>query len=176
MRNSAESLRKFRGSFSAMTPSLATPQVNCKKKKNRICHPPSPGTIPQIYLCSCVFSFLDFRGLTKGWFSKRVVLADVPPERKLERGYVRICSPGTKTRTRARSPKPPFYGKPPFCLLSIFVLLAFLPQFYSHFFVNLASWTSGNIGQIGCRKYYQTWEERTPKRDVLDQTTLIVSQ
>ena len=30
------------------------------------------------------------RGLTKGWFSKRVVLADVPPERKPERGYIRM--------------------------------------------------------------------------------------
>ena len=55
--------------------------------------------------------------------SKRAISADVPPERKPERGYVRMfprnenpelegtfaCSPGTKTRTRARSPKPPFY-------------------------------------------------------------------
>ena len=68
--------------------------------------------------------------------SKKVVLADVPPERKPERGYVRMfpwnenrnegtfgcspgtknrnegtfaCSPGTKTGTRAHSPKPPFY-------------------------------------------------------------------
>ena len=62
------------------------------------------------------------RGLTKGWFSKRVVLADVPPERKPERGYIRMfprnenrnegtfaCSPGTKTGTRVHSPKPPFY-------------------------------------------------------------------
>ena len=49
-------------------------------------------------------------------------LADVPPERKSERGYIRMfprneirnegtfaCSPRTKTGTRARSPKPPFY-------------------------------------------------------------------
>ena len=28
--------------------------------------------------------------LTKGWFSKRVVLADVPLERKPERRYIRI--------------------------------------------------------------------------------------
>ena len=28
--------------------------------------------------------------LPKGWFSKGVVLADVPPERKPERGYIRI--------------------------------------------------------------------------------------
>ena len=54
--------------------------------------------------------------------SKRAVLADVPPERKPERGYVRIfprnenrnegtfaCSPGTKIGTRVHSPKPPFY-------------------------------------------------------------------
>ena len=54
--------------------------------------------------------------------SKRVVLADVPPERKPERGYVCMlprngnrtegtfaCSCGTKTGTRVHSPKPPFY-------------------------------------------------------------------
>ena len=59
---------------------------------------------------------------TKGRFAKKVVLADVPPERKPEQGYVRMfprdesrnegtfaCSPGTKTGTRAHSPKPPFY-------------------------------------------------------------------
>ena len=62
------------------------------------------------------------RGFTEGWFSKRVVLADVPSERKPERGYIQMCpqnqnrnegtfacSPGTKTGTRAHSPKPPFY-------------------------------------------------------------------
>ena len=55
-----------------------------------------------------------------GLFSKRVVLADVPPERQPERGYIRIfpwnenrnqgtfaCSPGTKTGTRVRSHVPP---------------------------------------------------------------------
>ena len=60
--------------------------------------------------------------------SKRLFLADVPPERKPERGYTRMfprnenrnegtfaCSPGTKTGTRIRSPKPPF-TKPPFYL------------------------------------------------------------
>ena len=65
---------------------------------------------------------LKFRGLAKAWFSRRVVLADVPPERKLEQGYIRMfhwnenrnegtfaCSPGTKTGTRVHSPKPPFY-------------------------------------------------------------------
>ena len=78
----------------------------------------------------------------KGWFPKRVVLADVPPERKPERGYIRMfprnenrnegtfgCSPRTKTGTRVRSHVPserkperghirqnhPF-TKPPFCL------------------------------------------------------------
>ena len=63
-----------------------------------------------------------YRGLTKGWFSKRVVLADVPQERKPEWGYIRMfprnenrnegtfaCSLWTKTGTRVRSPKPPFY-------------------------------------------------------------------
>ena len=74
-------------------------------------------------------SVLIYRGLTERWFSKRVVLADVPPERKPERGYIRMfprnenrnegtfaCSPGTKTATRlhsdvprAHSPKPPLY-------------------------------------------------------------------
>ena len=61
-------------------------------------------------------------GLTKGWFSKRVVLANVPLERKpgtrvhseVPRNENRnegtfACSPGTKTGTRAHSPKPPFY-------------------------------------------------------------------
>ena len=33
---------------------------------------------------------LKNRGLPKGWFSKRVVLADVPPERKPERGYIQM--------------------------------------------------------------------------------------
>ena len=36
------------------------------------------------------FSFCSFRGLPKGWFSERVVLAHVPPERKPERGYIRM--------------------------------------------------------------------------------------
>ena len=70
---------------------------------------------------------VTYRGLPKGWFSKRVVLADVPPERKPERGYIRMfpqnvnrnggtfaCSPGTKTGTRVHSPKPPLITKPPF--------------------------------------------------------------
>ena len=64
-------------------------------------------------------------GFRKGWFSKRAVLADVPPEQKPERGYIRMfarnenrnegtfaCSPGTKTGTRVHSPKPPFYESP----------------------------------------------------------------
>ena len=68
------------------------------------------------------FSRANTRGLPKGWFSKRVVLADVLPERKPERGNIRMfpqnenrnegtfaCSPGTITGTRAHSPKPPFY-------------------------------------------------------------------
>ena len=59
--------------------------------------------------------------LTKGWFSKRVVLVDVPLERKPERGHIRMF-PRTKTGTRLRShvardenrsegtcAKPPFY-------------------------------------------------------------------
>ena len=56
----------------------------------------------------------------KGWFWRNP--PDVPPERKPERGYIRMlprnengnegrfgCSPGTKTGTRVLSPKPPFY-------------------------------------------------------------------
>ena len=31
-----------------------------------------------------------FGGRPKGWFSKRVLLADVPPERKPEQGYIRM--------------------------------------------------------------------------------------
>ena len=38
------------------------------------------------------------RGLIKVWFSKRVVLADVPPERKPERGYIRMF-PRNENRT-----------------------------------------------------------------------------
>ena len=58
------------------------------------------------------------RGFTTGWFSKRVVLADVfrernrkkgtfgcSPERKLEQGYVDV----NETGTRVHSLKPPFY-------------------------------------------------------------------
>ena len=57
----------------------------------------------------------NVQGLPKGWFAKRPVLADLPPERE---GTFRMfprnenrnegtfaCSPGT----RAHSPKPPFY-------------------------------------------------------------------
>ena len=81
-----------------------------------------------MFLCSWDADFptkLLCRGLTKGWFSKRVVLADPPTERKSERGYIRLfprnenrnegtfaCSPGTKTGTRGHSPKPPFYEPP----------------------------------------------------------------
>ena len=63
-----------------------------------------------------------FSGVDKRVVSKGVVLADVPPERKPERGYIQMfpwnenrnegtfaCSPGTKTGTRAHSPQPPFY-------------------------------------------------------------------
>ena len=52
--------------------------------------------------------------LTVRWFHKRVVFqkggfgSAVPPERKPERGYVRM-SPGSKTGTRVHWPKPPCY-------------------------------------------------------------------
>ena len=48
-------------------------------------------------------NFGFFHGFAKGWFSKRVVLADVPPERMFPRNENRnegtfACSPGTKNR------------------------------------------------------------------------------
>ena len=49
---------------------------------------------PPFYLPVTLF------GVDKRVVSKRVVLADVPPERKLERGYIRQNHPFTK---------PPFY-------------------------------------------------------------------
>ena len=56
---------------------------------------------------SIMIAFLPtiYRGFTKGWYSKKVVLAEVPPQRKRkpERGYMRQNHPFTK---------------PPFCLLS----------------------------------------------------------
>ena len=88
----------------------------------------------------CIHKIAGISGVRSRVVSKRVVLADVPPERKPERGYVRQNhpfgnrpfispmtlfggsqqggfqkggfgerTPGTKTGTRARSPKPPFY-------------------------------------------------------------------
>ena len=76
------------------------------------------------FLIRAVGHFLfsaNFLGLTKGCFQKGG-LADVPPEREPERGFIRMfprnekrnegtfaCSPGTKTGARARSPKPSFY-------------------------------------------------------------------
>ena len=71
----------------------------------------------------CFFwNLLKSSGVDKRVVSKRVVLADVPPERKPERENIQMfprnenrnegtfaCSPGTKTGTRVRSPKPPFY-------------------------------------------------------------------
>ena len=55
-----------------------------------------------------LLSMTVIQGFPKGWFPKllkRVVLADVPPERKPERGYIRMSPPppGTKTGTRVRS-------------------------------------------------------------------------
>ena len=70
-----------------------------------------------------------FLGVDKRVVSKRVVLADVPPERKPERGYIRRmfprnenrnegtfggCFPGPKTGTRVRST--PFYETALHCL------------------------------------------------------------
>ena len=50
-------------------------------------------------------------GIDKRVVSKRVALADVPPERKPERGYIRMF-PGTKTGTRVRLHAPPPERKP----------------------------------------------------------------
>ena len=74
--------------------------------------------------------YAPLSGVDKRVVSKKVVLADVLPERKQERGYIRMlprnenrnevtfaCSPGTKNGTRVRSPKPPFY-ETALCLLS----------------------------------------------------------
>ena len=47
-------------------------------------------------------------GVGKRVVSKRVVLADVPPNENRNEGTFG-CSPGTKTGTRVRSTKPPFY-------------------------------------------------------------------
>ena len=56
-------------------------------------------------------------GLTKGWFPKGWFWRMFPRNENPERGYIRMqqnegafgCSPGTKTGTRAHSPKQPFY-------------------------------------------------------------------
>ena len=37
-------------------------------------------------------TYCEILGFTKGWLSKRVVLTDVPPKRRPERGYIRIFS------------------------------------------------------------------------------------
>ena len=65
----------------------------------------------------------EFSGVAKRVVFQRVVLADLPPERKPERGYIRMfpqnenrnegtfaCSPRTKTGTRVHSPNPPFHA------------------------------------------------------------------
>ena len=74
---------------------------------------------------------LNCRGLTKGWFpkgwfSKRVVLADVPPGRKPERGYIRMfphnenrnegtfaCSPRNENRNEGIVAKTALLGNRP---------------------------------------------------------------
>ena len=69
---------------------------------------------------SCVRSGQNIAGSQKEWDFQRVVLADVPPERKRTEGTFRCshgtktgnegtfaCSPERQTRTRAHSPKPP---------------------------------------------------------------------
>ena len=70
-------------------------------------------------LSNCAHIFREF---PKRVVSKMMGLADVPPDQKPERGYIRMftrnenrnegtfaCSPGTKSGTRAHSPKPPLY-------------------------------------------------------------------
>ena len=64
------------------------------KTGTRVRSPKPPFWKPSFYLPMTLF------GVDKRVVSKRVVLADVPPERKPERGYVRQNHPFTK---------PPFY-------------------------------------------------------------------
>ena len=97
----------WRHSKNHLTSSPKLPKNDYTEKINNS-HPKGPK--PQKNVSEAIVA-VD-RGLTKGWFAKRVVLADVP-------GYVRMfprnenrnegtfaCSPGTKTRTRAHSPRP----------------------------------------------------------------------
>ena len=55
-----------------------------------------PNITPLILAYNLKMLSILFGGSQKGWVSKRVVLADVPPERKPERGYVRQNHPFTK--------------------------------------------------------------------------------
>ena len=86
-------------------------------------------TLPPFQVSLVRIHFFHNWRLPKGWFSQRVVLADglprtetgtrvhsdVPPERKLERGYVRMFprnenrNEGTFAKTIFLFTKPPFY-------------------------------------------------------------------
>ena len=56
-----------------------------------LCESPFPVCLPSSWSLSWHFLWVH-----KGWFSKRVVLTDVPPERKPERGHVPPKPPFTK--------------------------------------------------------------------------------
>ena len=63
----------------------------------------------QAFLSTLLTVLLQPRGLAKGWFSKRVVLTDVPPERKPERGFVRMFPRNEKPEQGDFRQKLPFY-------------------------------------------------------------------
>ena len=87
-------------------------------------------TFLENYGCGCVWAVHDTRGLSKGWFSKRVVFqrmfsqnenrnegtSDVPPERNQNEGTF-ACSSGTKNRNQGTFAKTTLLNRP-FCLLS----------------------------------------------------------
>ena len=86
--------------------------------------------------------------------SKRVVLAHVPRYQKPERGYMRML-PGTKTGTRAHSPKPHFY-KTTLCFLSKRApkRQSFKTQKSCHFdtpFVLIPPWVLSRDTQMGTK-------------------------
>ena len=104
-------------------------QIGFVTGTNPVCPRDMSGVVPRATgpksLCSsCLNSGVDKRVI-----SKRVVLADVPPERKPERGCIRMfpqnenrnegtfaCSPGTKNRNEGTFAKQNLFTKPPFYL------------------------------------------------------------
>ena len=68
-------------------------------------------------------TLLFLRGLTKEWFSKRVVLADVPPERKPERGYIQMF-PRNENRNEGTFAKTTLFRNRPFVSSRLFLVVA----------------------------------------------------